>query len=136
MPARLISDNATVTTAGTRVPLSTYSQPVKWVQLQAKAGSDGAIVVGCALVIADAATRKGVIVPEESADGANVIEPLILEGPLDLANVYLDATTNTQTVNYLAEPESRRMYGGIQEIETVSHMSGRMAPGRVFQRTS
>lgn len=88
-----ISDGRTeVTTAGTRVPLVASSTPAKWVEITAETNNTGFIVVGGATVVAALATRQG----RPLSAGDSVVYPVD-----DLADIYLDATVNTEGVTYV-----------------------------------
>lgn len=91
----------TISVAGTAVALST-TQTVRWVKIQAKVGQTGATVVGSSAVVGAASGRKGLVIPEPSADGANVVQPLTLVGPLDLAEIFIDCTTGGEVVHWMA----------------------------------
>lgn len=91
--AGAIADNRrSVTTAGTRVQLSTSSVPCKGVAITAEATNTGVIVVGGSTVVASPSTRRGT--PLAAGDTCT----------LDIDNlnkVYLDATINGEGVTYI-----------------------------------
>ena len=100
--ATLVDGTLTVTTAGTEVAFhATPSTMVQWIRIHAKVGMTGALVVGASTVVAAASGRRGVVVPEPGADGANAIHPLVIVGPFDLSTLYLDSTVDGEIVHYV-----------------------------------
>jgi len=81
-----------VATAGTRVALVASSTPAKIVIITAETDNTGYIVVGGATVVAALATRQGT--PLNAGDS------ITLEID-NLADVYLDATVNTEGVTFV-----------------------------------
>jgi hypothetical protein len=92
-PTTLASGRQTVTTGGTAVALATTSAPALQLEITAETDNTGLIVVGDSTVVAALATRKGTPL--------NAGDTLTLYG-VDLKDVYLDATVNTDGVTYLA----------------------------------
>ena len=91
-PAGSIGDGRqVVTTAGTRVQLSTTSVRVKSVAVTAETDNTGVITVGGSTVVAALATRRGTPL----AAGATISLDIN-----DLAKVYLDTTVNGDGVTY------------------------------------
>lgn len=89
----LIDGRQTVTTAGTRVQLSTTSTAVLEVAITAETDNTGIITVGGPTVVGALATRRGIPL----SAGAT-----ISLGVNDLSKVYLDTTVNTDGVTYTA----------------------------------
>jgi hypothetical protein len=81
----------TVTTAGTRVQLSTTPTRVSEVTITAETDNTGIVVVGGATCVAALATRRGV--PLNAGD-------TITLQINNLASVYLDAMVSTDGVTY------------------------------------
>jgi len=84
----------TVTTAGSRVQLSTTSVPCRRVWIQASSANTGVIVVGSVTCVAAEATRQGLALWPTQGSFFNVD---------NLNLLYLDATANTQSVNFFYE---------------------------------
>lgn len=83
-----------VTTAGTRVQLSTNSVECREVAVTAETDNTGVVVVGGSTVVAALATRRGT--PLAAGDTAII--------PVDnLQDVWLDATVSTDGVTYTYE---------------------------------
>lgn len=83
-----------VTTAGSRVQLSTSSVACKRVVVQALETNTGTVVVGGATVVAAAGSRQGyAIYPTQSV--------LLTVSNLNL--IYLDSTANGDVVHYIYE---------------------------------
>jgi|SRR3990167_523826 len=82
----------TVTTAGTRVQLSTSESAVKGVIIQAIETNEGYIAYGGSDVVAAAATRKGCVL----AAGESILLPVH-----DLNKVYIDSTISGEKISYL-----------------------------------
>jgi hypothetical protein len=81
-----------VTTAGTRVQLSTSSVACRMVQVQARPENTGVVVVGSSGVVASASTRRGIaLVP-----GASVALRVT-----DLNKLYLDSAVSAEGVSYV-----------------------------------
>ena len=79
-----------VTTAGTRVALAASTE-CKWVIITAATNNTGVVVVGGSTVVALLANRRGT--PLYAGESMTL--------PVDnLADIYLDATVNTQGVTY------------------------------------
>lgn len=85
---------ATVTTAGTRVQLSTSSVSCKRVIIQANVANTGVIVVGGSTVVATEATRRGLALTNQSWE-------IFYASNLNL--IYIDSTANGDKVNYYYE---------------------------------
>ena len=83
----------TVTTAGTRVQLSTTKFLCEGVCIQALETNTGYVAVGGPDVVATASSARVCFVT--LAPGASAIIPII-----DLKQVYIDATTNSNIVTY------------------------------------
>lgn len=99
--AKLVSGTLVIDTPATAERITSTSTLVDWILLFSAAGETATIVVGDASVVAAAATRKGIVLPECGTDGANTIHPLRLDGPLDLAELWFDTLTAAGTVEYL-----------------------------------
>ena len=84
----------TVTTAGTRVQLSSTSIPCKRVFVQANSANTGVIAVGGITVVAAEATRRGLALFPTQGDWFNVS---------DVSYLYIDSTVNGEKVNYYYE---------------------------------
>lgn len=81
-----------VTTAGTRVRITTTETPIEGVLIQAEESNSGNIVVGGSDVVAAEATRVGFAL--------DALQSIFL--PIkDLSIVYLDSTANGDAVSYL-----------------------------------
>jgi hypothetical protein len=82
-------------TAGTAVALSASSLPVREAVVTALETNTGVVVPGASNVAAASGTRNG--------PGLNAGDAVML-GPVDLADVYIDSTANTEGVSvaYLA----------------------------------
>jgi hypothetical protein len=81
----------TVTTGGTAVALSTTSNPCIQLEITAETDNTGLVVVGDSTVVAALATRKGT--PLNAGDTLTLYS-------VDLKDVYLDATVNTDGVTF------------------------------------
>lgn len=92
-PGSIISGRQTVTTAGTRVQLSTTSTPVLEVAVTAETDNTNPVTVGGSDVVGALATRKGTPL------AAGVTITLKIN---NLNKVYIDAVTNTEGVTYTA----------------------------------
>lgn len=91
-PATSLGDGRkTVTSGGTAVPLVASSTPCFWVTITAETDNTGVIAVGGSTVVAALGTRRGLAL----AAGASVTLSIN-----DLANVYIDATVNTEGVTF------------------------------------
>lgn len=87
------SGRQTVTTGGTAVALQSAVQIVHQVDITAETDNTGIIVVGSSGVVASLATRKGV--PLNAGDTYTMFD-------VDLSQVYLDTTVNTDGVTWTA----------------------------------
>lgn len=88
-----IGDGRTVvTTAGTRVQLSTLSVPCNKVEIIAETDNTGVIVVGGTTVVAILATRRGV--PLNAGDVHTITDVD------NLNKIWIDATVNLEGVSY------------------------------------
>ena len=83
----------TITTAGTRVQLSTSKFPVEGVCIQALETNTGYVVVGGADCVATASSARVCFCA--LAPGASAIIPIT-----DLKNVYVDSTANGNIISY------------------------------------
>lgn len=99
--------NATVTTAGTAVPLSATRQPCAWVTIfpstntQGGVGNTGQVRVGGPPFAADTgAIPKGKGMPMSPGD-SGVTWPIIATNGYNLADIYIDADTNGDGVQYI-----------------------------------
>lgn len=90
--ATIKSGRQTVTTAGTRVQLSTSSVPVKRVVITAETDNTNPVTVGGSDVIGALATRIGIPLTAGSS---------ITVRANDLSNIWLDAITNTEGVTFV-----------------------------------
>lgn len=97
-----LSDNRrVVTTAGTRVALSTTSVSVRSVTITAETDNTGVIVIGGAgTVVAAQATRRGTPL----AAGDTIALTIRDDDVDDLAEVGLDATIDGDGVTYIYAP--------------------------------
>lgn len=89
----VIDGRQVVTTAGTRVQLSTTQTSVLEVTITAETDNTGYIVVGGATVVASLSTRRGT--PLSAGDSYTVAVN-------DLSDVYIDSTVNGDGVTYSA----------------------------------
>lgn len=96
-----------VAAAGTAVRLVAASTPAAWVKIQANEGNtaDSMIVVGGTTVDATEATRRGIALPAATpvvaaGFGRGVLH---IQGPIDLTDIWLDAETNADAVNFIYE---------------------------------
>ncbi|NUQ70404.1 MAG: hypothetical protein HUU17_06220 [Chthonomonadales bacterium] len=89
----VIDGRQVVTTAGTRVQLSTTQTSVLEVTVTAETDNTGLIVVGGSTVVGTIATRKGT--PLSAGDSYTLAVN-------DLTDVYLDSTVNGDGVTYSA----------------------------------
>ena len=91
-PRSVIGDGIkTVTTAATRVALSTTTTPITEVTITALSTNTGIIVVGGSTVVAAAATRRGTPLAAGDSVGLEVNS---------LASVWLDATVSGEGVSF------------------------------------
>lgn len=81
----------TVTTAGTRVQLSTTNTPITEVIITAETDNTGIIVVGVGTVVATLATRQGT--PLLAGESLVMTED-------NLTEIWLDSTVSTDGVTY------------------------------------
>lgn len=87
----LADQRQTVTTAGTRVQLTSSVIRARQVDITALHTNTGIITVGSSTVVAAAGTRRGTpLNPGDTYTGYNV----------DLSQVYLDSTVNGEGVSY------------------------------------
>lgn len=91
----IASGRKTVTTAGTRVPLSTANLPVAKVIICAETDNTNEVTVGGVDVVGALATRVGVPL-KPVATGESRLELC----DVDLKDVYIDAVTNTEGVTF------------------------------------
>lgn len=90
-----------VTTAGTRVPLSTTSVAVRSVTICAETDNAQIVVVGAAAtVVATVLTRRGIPL----AAGDTITLTAATDGVDDLAEVGLDAVADGEGVTYVYAP--------------------------------
>jgi hypothetical protein len=92
--AGLSDGTATVATAGTRIALSSSTQPVVWVLIQAKSANAGAVYVGGAYVASGRGMRllPGDVMALPSLDRTN---------NYNLAQIYIDADNSKDAVTFL-----------------------------------
>jgi hypothetical protein len=88
----IVSGNTVVTTAGTRVPLSTTQAVIAWVIITAAPANTGKITVGGVDVVATADAELGVTL----SAGDSITLPVN-----NLNSVYLDSTVSGDEVGYL-----------------------------------
>lgn len=93
-PLNLTDGRKVVTTAGTRVQLSSTSVPCKAVNITALSGNTGTIVVGGSTVVASLSTRSGT--PLDKNDSCTVEIS-------NLNKVYVDATVSGEGVSFSVE---------------------------------
>ena len=84
--------NTVVTTAGTRVQLTTTATPCSWVVITAAPANAGKITVGGSTVVATADAEVGVTL----SAGDSFTVPIN-----DVSKVYIDATNSGDEVGYL-----------------------------------
>lgn len=85
--------------AGTAVALSATSLVVRWIMLIAHEDNTGDSTVGASTVVHSATTtQRGIMIPKMAADD---VPPVILQGPIDLADVYVDTATGGNNVSFL-----------------------------------
>lgn len=89
----LIDGRQTVTSAGTRVQLSTTSTPILTVAIQAETDNTNPVTVGGATVVGALATRRGIAL----SAGASVTLAVN-----NLTDIYIDSITNGEGVTYTA----------------------------------
>ena len=89
---RLISGEKTVASAGTAVAMVSGTTRATWVRIVAKAGNTNQVYVG------------GSDVADTTNDGLDAGQVLEFEHPLafNLADIYLDADTNGEGVDFYA----------------------------------
>ncbi len=93
-PALRAKDGRTiVTTAGTKVLLSSASIPCKEVIITAELDNTGVIVVGDTTVVAALATRRGVPLSAGDSYVATIA---------DVGRLYIDSTVSTDGVTWMA----------------------------------
>jgi hypothetical protein len=97
------SGRKTVSAAGTAERLVASSTIAEWVHIQALVNNTGAgtskeVVIGGSDVVAAVATREGLLV----APGGGFQEEIgvRIPGPIDLADIWVDAITNDNGVNF------------------------------------
>lgn len=89
--SRLLDGRSVVTTAGTRVQISTTPTKCRGVVVTAETDNTGVIVVGGSTVVAALATRRGTPLTAGQSLGITVN---------DLSLVWLDATVDTDGVTF------------------------------------
>ena len=92
--AQLASSNKAVTTAGTALRLQPTSAKAQWIRLTANSGNTGDLVIGGTNVAAAEATRKGVVLAKTKTEG------VLIQGPVDLINIWVDSLNNGDAVHY------------------------------------
>jgi hypothetical protein len=92
--AQVVDGTVTVTTAGTRVPLSATSILCSWVQVQSKQTNGGKIFVGGVTI----ATGRGATL--ETAGDAQLFPRLHFNG-YDLSTIYVDSAVSGEGVDLL-----------------------------------
>ena len=91
-----------VAAAATPEALSATSQGAKWVMIGAHNDNTGLCWVGASTVVGAAdGTQRGLLVYEQTDDSH---EPLLLEGPIDLADIYVEVATNGDSVWFMYLP--------------------------------
>ena len=90
----------TVTTAGTRVPLSTTSLVVAQAYVEAKVANTGLIYVGDVAVTSTLCKRLEIPVSGEMLPSVSLAPTADL---LDLKDIYIDSSVNAEGVNVLYE---------------------------------
>lgn len=83
-----------VTTAGTRVQLTTSDIIAAWVNLSVDKGSTGECVIGDNTVVAANGSQVGT--PLSTANGER--RGIQIEGPISLASIWLDTQVNGSAV--------------------------------------
>ena len=86
--------NASVTTAGTRVPLKSAKTMANWLLIQTKAANTGVIYLGGETVTA----TSGVIL---SSGDSDVVWPMMAFNCYDLNKIFVDAATSGDGVQYI-----------------------------------
>lgn|SRR3990167_4480624 len=92
--AQVADGSVTVTTAGTRVPLSDTSILCSWLQVQSKQDNTGKIFVGGVTI----ATGRGACL--EAAGDAQLLPHLNFNG-YDLSTIYVDSAVDGEGVDLL-----------------------------------
>lgn len=82
----------TVTTAGTRVQLSTSKARVGSVAITAETDNTGIIVVGAVTVVAAVGTRRGIPLAAGQTISLDIDQ---------LSDIYIDATVDTEGVTFI-----------------------------------
>lgn len=95
MSIEAISGRAVVAVPGTPVPLGSHKL-VKDLRIQALAANLGTVTVGGPSVVDEAAEHEGVTLADTSE------EILHIDGPVDLARIFIDAKTANEGVSYMA----------------------------------
>jgi hypothetical protein len=96
----LVSGRAEVTTAGTRVRLSSASVAIRSITIAAETNNTNPVTVGGSDVVGALLTRKGIPLSATSA-------PLTLgpdDGVDELSDIYIDAVTDTEGVTFIYSP--------------------------------
>lgn len=91
---------ATVTSAGTRVPLSATPIYTPWVKIQALTGNAGVVYLGGD----DVSATKCISMSKTASDNSNIVElsDIKLRGmsqDFDLSKIYIDAANSNDAVN-------------------------------------
>lgn len=86
--------------AGTPVALAS-SGVYEWLYLVAHDANTGVCHVGASSVVsAIAETARGIPVPEQLGTAAAVVAPLRIDGPGSMADIFVDAVTNGDSVSW------------------------------------
>lgn len=103
MSAPILTDGIKVVAlAATPEALSATSQGAKWLLIAAHEDNTGVCWLGASTVVGAAdGTQRGFLVPEVIGD---TLQPLMVQGPLDLADVYIDVATNGDSVYFAYLP--------------------------------
>jgi UDP-N-acetylenolpyruvoylglucosamine reductase len=103
MARTVVSGRCVVTTAGTRVQLGgagTTMTPtsvdgvISKLVVCSNEANTGLVVIGGSGVVAAAGTRNGVVI--------NEVAPIVLEDLDDLGDLWVDATVNGDSLNFIA----------------------------------
>lgn len=98
--AQLVDAIVMVTTGGTAVQFAS-SGVFEWIYVMAHDDNTGVCHVGASTVVSAVdGTARGIQVPE-AASGAE--RALFIQGPLDYADLYVDAATNGDSITYFAK---------------------------------
>jgi len=93
-PFRLLTGVAAIVTAGTAVVLSATSRIAARVTLQVDTAKSFYMMAGDSSVKATSGSQQGVSFMKTLNNTVTPSRPLIIEGPIDLATIYVDGPTD------------------------------------------